>query len=187
MSARYVSVVDVLLDRLTEHEAAEAGVLRAYEDASGSAADPAVRFLMSLILQDEKRHHRWMGSAARSLFELRQAAEATSLPAFRDGTSSERLLEQTQAFLDAEKQALHDVDQLEKTLKWSQAEDRALYQGVELTHSPLAAAWIKDSPLELLVDLMREDTRRHIRILEDIKTRLRKQSRHGSAASAASL
>jgi rubrerythrin len=165
MPARYLSVVDVLLERLTEHEAAEAGVLRGYEEASDAAPDPAVRFLMTLILQDEKRHHRWMGAAVRSLFELRQTAEATSLPSFRGVADSERLLEQTEAFLEAENQAL--------------------YLGVELTHSPSTAAWIKDRPLELLVGMMREDTQRHIRILQNIKARLRRH-RNGNAAGVAS-
>jgi hypothetical protein len=174
MATRYASVVDLLLDRLTEHEVAEAGVLRDYEDAATASTDPAVRFLMNLILQDEKRHHGWMGAAARSLFELRRAAEATSLPVLQPSEDKEQLLAQTEAFLDAEKQALHDVHELEQTLKWAQAEDRALYQGVELSHSPTTSAWIKESPLELLVEMMREDTQRHIRILENIKRRLHK-------------
>ena len=82
MTTKFASAADLLLDRLTKHEDAEAGILGEYELAAETTSDPGVRFLMKLIIEDEERHKGWMASLATSVSELEAVGETTEVPNF---------------------------------------------------------------------------------------------------------
>jgi len=133
------------------HVRDERYVLSRYQELASSTTDPGTRFLLELIVEDERRHH--------ALFEQLRASISGATP--EDGPAVpappnpepehiSELLAQTTRFLEIEHGDASGLRLLARDLK-----PRA--------HETL---W------RLLVELMLLDTEKHIRILTYLKQRL---------------
>ncbi|MDE3075864.1 MAG: hypothetical protein KGJ86_10585, partial [Chloroflexota bacterium] len=175
MATRNATAAEVLLHTLESHQAAEAAILKDYELAASQSADPGVRFLMRVILEDETRHHRWMSTMADGVRHSLQSETGDGpLPGIKPEASVEQeLLAQTERFLQMERASLRDLRSLQKRVDWIQVEGRTLYGehagAIELEKPERTAAWLRSSPLDVIVGTMVDDTRRHIRTLQAIR------------------
>jgi len=145
------SPVEKLFAELEAHEREEEEVLKDYQDAAENAPDAGYRYLMGLVLEDEERHHRLSKAMAdeveQSVLWLRKK---DALPAIKPAPDQRAaLLRQTQAFLATEQAG-------EKQLASMREQVKGLHGGL----------------LELIVDIMRTDTEKHIHVLKYIKKRL---------------
>ncbi|HEX7095931.1 MAG TPA: hypothetical protein VF183_08605 [Acidimicrobiales bacterium] len=132
------------------HVREEVHFLDEYEELCLSITDPGTKFLLELIIEDERRHH--------ALFERLAAAalgaddvEGTPPPPQLTAEEARRVLEPTERFLDAEREDRGGLRDLSKRL--GPARHDTLWQ--------------------LLVELMAHDTAKHIAILEYLRDRLR--------------
>jgi bacterioferritin (cytochrome b1) len=136
-----------VVEALNRHGREEAELLEGYQRFVDAAESPAARYLVQLILDDEKRHHRVLEELANTIaWGWTKGVPEEVVPVFpRDG--NERALRaETRAFLGHE---LRDRIQLRRLRK-------------RLRSYGDAPVW------GLLVDLMRSDTEKHIDILRFI-------------------
>lgn len=139
----------VVIHALQAHAREEAQFLEDYEELCRDMTDPGARFLVELILEDERRHHGlWERMAATARGD---DDGATPPPPRLSPDEAARLLGPTERFLAAEREDRVHLRDLEKQLR--PARDETLWQ--------------------LIVDLMRLDTEKHVRILEYLRDRLR--------------
>lgn len=131
------------------HVRNEQRFLDAYEQLCEGLEDPGTRFLVELILEDERRHHELferLAATARG-----DGPDAGLPPAPRpSATEAGHVLEMTERFLEAERNDRTELRELRKELRG-----------------------IGDDQFTLLVDLMDLDTRKHIAILEYLTDCLR--------------
>lgn len=142
-----------LYEHLTSHIENERELLADYQQVAGGSDWPAFAYLASLILEDEKRHHRIFTELADSLrsdAEMRHV-EPRIPPLYPRATHPEAIVEVTDRLLDREHRDAHELRRLAKQLR--DAKDTTLWQ--------------------LLVKLMEEDTAKHIHILEFVKDHAR--------------
>ncbi len=141
-----------MYDYVSGHVVTEGAILDEYqrlaEDPSGSSA---FRYLASLILADERRHHQLFNDLAES---IRQMAELRlddePIPSLNGlKADRERIMATTRQLLEAERADARELKQLEKKLK--NVRDTTLWG--------------------LLVELMQDDTSKHIKILQFIRDR----------------
>lgn len=133
------------------HVREESYFLDEYEELASSITDPGTRFLIKLILEDERHHHEMFSRLAAAA-----RGEGDELPPRPNPTPDEarHLLEATERFLEAEKEDRVKLRKLAKELK-----------GVEAGH------W------HLLVALTDLDTHKHMTILEFLLAALRAQAK----------
>lgn len=138
-----------LYHHLTSHEAAEDQLLTDYKQAAEESSSPAFRFVASLILEDEKRHHRLFEELAATLkSEAELRPEPPPVPDVAHwGPNPERVIELTESLLKREREDEKDLGHLAKELK--DVKDTTLWQ--------------------LLVRLMEMDTAKHITMLDFVK------------------
>jgi rubrerythrin len=144
-----------LYDHLATHQEKERGLLERYQQAAAESGSAAFRYLVTLILEDEVRHHRLFADLSESLrtdTELRpQEARIPRLDYW--GDHRQLILELTDGLLAQERSDAKDLRRLGKQL-----DD------------------VKDTTLwHLLVELMEADTAKHIRILQFIKRNARRK------------
>jgi len=148
------SPIEKLLAQLEAHEREEEDVLKDYEAAAKDAPDAGFRFLMGLVLEDEQRHHRLSKAMAdeveRSLMWLKN--EEPLPPISPTGEECKQLLRQTERFLQIERDGERQLADMHGQVKEHNA-----------------------GLFELIVDMMRADTRKHVHILEYIKKRLQER------------
>ena len=133
------------------HVRDEGEFLERYQQAVDGVDDPALRFLLQMILDDERRHHalfEQMADAARG--DTPTAGDLPGAP-HPDTSVAATLLAPTERLLDAERE---DRDRL-----------RHLARDLEALRD--------DTLWHLLVGLMEIDTQKHIAILEYLRKRLR--------------
>jgi Arc/MetJ-type ribon-helix-helix transcriptional regulator len=140
-----------LFDLLLAHERDEEEVISAYEAFAEEAHSDAVRYLVRLILDDEKRHHRVLSELANTIradatFEKRGAR----VPHLDVHHRDDSLLQETDRFLALE------------------LKDRA-----ELKHLARKVRTVGGALDAFVVELLQSDTERHIRILHFIKNAVR--------------
>jgi hypothetical protein len=144
-----------LYHHLASHQEKERGLLERYREAADSSGSAAFRYLVSLIQEDEVRHHRLFADLAESLrtdVELRpQDARIPRLDPW--GQHRELILELTDGLLAQERSDAKDLHRLAKQL--SDVKDTTLWY--------------------LLVQLMEADTAKHIRILQFIRRHARRR------------
>lgn len=145
-----------LFDAFGEHVEAERGMLEEYEALAEETSSVGFGYLAKLILDDERRHHRLFGDLADSVQALTEArtAEAPVPPipvTGLDPAERERILDVTSRFLEHER---HDFKELSKLAK-------------ELRPVRETTLW------HLLIQLVRADTEKHIKILEFIQDRVK--------------
>ncbi|MDQ6617656.1 MAG: hypothetical protein M3083_23620 [Actinomycetota bacterium] len=138
-----------LQSQLISHVEGERELLEAYQRAADESHSAAFSYLVSLILDDERRHHAIFGDLARTLqTEVDRRPEAFAVPRLGHwGFDQERILELTDSFLAQE------------------TTDAAQLQELEAELEP-----VKDTTMwPLLIRLMQADTRKHLDILHFIK------------------
>ena len=134
---------------LCSHGKVEGEILDAYKElAEDEERSPAFRYLAEMILEDEVRHHRVfddLAVALRQMSELRH--EDAPIPSIR-GLRADRevIKEVTERLLAVERDDMNELKYLAKELK--DFGDTTLWG--------------------LLIDLMLDDTQKHIKILQFI-------------------
>ena len=138
-------------DALQAHVRDEKDTIEAYEVFAREASSDAVRYLIRMILDDERRHHRVLAEVANTIradstFEKR----GDQVPYLDVHSRDEGLLNETERFLKLERK------------------DRAELK--KLTRKARAVGGSLDN---FMMDLLQSDTDRHIRILRFIKHAIR--------------
>jgi rubrerythrin len=143
-----------LYEHLTSHEQQERGLLVEYQEAAASSRSPAFQYLVSLIVEDEKRHHRVfqdLASALRADVELRP--EQPAIPRLDLwGSEAAHIIELTEQLLERERTDARELHRLARELK--DVKDTTMWQ--------------------LLVKLIEMDTAKHVEILEFIEHHAKK-------------
>ena len=136
-----------VLRRISAHVEAERDVLAEYARAIESIDAPDIRYLIQLILDDERRHHRIFQEIARAAQAAREWRNLEpKVPALTHRRLPEAVRALTSRLLTIERDDERELKALRRTLK------------------PVA-----DTTLwALLVDVMALDTKKHERILEFI-------------------
>ncbi len=142
----------MVLRMFETHGEREGTALASYERvAEESSAGGAVQYLVRLILEDERRHHRVFAEMANELKSFIWELEVgPRVPTMVDHADPE-LLAETNHLLAFEKSDAKELRQLRKALR----------------HAP------RSSLQPLLVDLMLHDTAKHISMLEFIRDHLK--------------
>lgn len=146
-----------LYDHLTGHEDDERELLLEYQRAAADSQSPAFRYLASLIIEDEVRHHRVIAELAQSLqldAELRPGDPA--VPRLGGwGPDPGRIADVADRLVRHEELDLEDLRKLRKDLE-------------PLRETTLWA---------LLVKLMELDTVKHMEILNFVRRHAKKELR----------
>lgn len=141
-------------DRIVQHVTTEHDVMLEYERLAEETPAEDIRFLMRVVLDDERRHHRWFRELRNSLeaaIELRDAGPV--IPAVTNEPVDKDLLGATEHLLGIEREDLKELKALRKALE--PVEDSTLWS--------------------LLVEIMEHDTQKHISILEHIRKMVRER------------
>ena len=148
---------ETLYEHLTTHEQDERELLIEYQQAAQESKSPAFSYLVSLIVEDEIRHHRLFAELAESLktdAELRP--EEPKIPRLdRWGPDPARIAELSERLIEHERQDLKLLRHLRREM--SDVSDTTLW--------------------DLLVWLMEADTNKHIEILEFARRHARRSPR----------
>lgn len=137
-----------LVDALARHGKEEGKMLATYARFASSAPSATARYLVSLILDDERRHHRLLGEIANAIgwsWDGERAGVAPDLE-FGRRESKEALIEETRALLREEERDKKELRRLRRKLE----------------------PYSETTVWALLVDLMIHDTEKHARILRFI-------------------
>ncbi len=132
-----------LVHLLARHEAAEGSVLARYERFVADARSPAARYLVGLIIEDERRHHRMLAELANAIAWGQWLPMADVVPDLDPSVRDPEVLAATQELLAAEQRDHVELKELRKKLR-------------EYRNTTL---W------DLIADLLMMDTDKHIRIL----------------------
>jgi len=138
--------VRVLVEMLARHGENEGKILSRYQRFAEEAASPETRYLVKLIVDDERRHHGLLVEMANAIaWGLVDESADPVLPDLSHmDASNQALAEETQSLIHEEKRDRVELRRLRKRLK--------SFSNVSL--------W------ELVVDLMLLDTDKHVRILQ---------------------
>lgn len=133
-----------ILDELEGHVESERELLVEYARAAQEVEAPDLRFLVDLILEDERRHHRLFQEMAAALQGVREwRTTSPAVPGLSRRPLPDEVRKLTERFLAAERDDRRQLRALGRRLR------------------PVA-----DTTLwALLVDLMLLDTEKHLRIL----------------------
>ena len=139
-------------DHISGHAANEGAILDEYQRlAEDEASSPAFRYLVRVILEDERRHHQLFNDLAevlRQMSELRSDDEP--IPSLRGlRADRDRVLEVTERMIEVEQNDAKDLKAISKELK--EVRDTTLWG--------------------LLIELMQDDTAKHVKILNFIRDR----------------
>lgn len=140
-----------LFDYLVDHIRREGAMLQEYVDAAESTDSKALQYVVGLLVQDERRHHKLFEDLASSLkAESELAGEEPVIPRL-DLHRVERddLRDLTQRLLEHEREDAKELKRLRKALR--DVADTTLWG--------------------LVVDTMMRDTDKHIAILRFIADR----------------
>jgi len=135
-----------LVTWIIHHAQQERELLERYEEVLEQATSPSVRYLVNLILDDERRHHRVLAEIAEAIAWGILPTHETALP--RPGHGDADLVAETKALLASERHDRAELRRLRRRL-----------------------ARYSDTMWPLLVDVMAHDTDKHIRILEYVVAR----------------
>lgn len=136
-----------IIDRLQEHMDSEREALVRYGRLAESAPDGHVRFLMGIVLDDERRHHQLFAEMVERLRrEIDHRGEA-DLPELRRTMDAAALRAETKSLVDLEREDLRELRDLRK----------------EVAKVADTRWWTA------LIDIMEADNRKHIAILEFVR------------------
>lgn len=152
MANETVPVV-ALYDHLRTHVAAESTILREYVDATERTESQALRYLVDLIVQDERRHHQLFADMAQTLqFNINVVGPGMTVPA-----------------LDFERETGPETAQIVERLLSFELEDK---RELKQLHKQVVGLFGDSSLYGLLVENMQRDTDKHIAILRFVKKHL---------------
>ena len=144
--------VEKLYNHVNQHVQVEQGLLEGYISATSGTESAALAYLVDLIVEDEKRHHRMFSEFAAALkHNLNWTSFGDEVPAmdfYKADPAQIRKL--TDELLANEEGDLLELKHLHKMVK--EAKDANLW--------------------DLLVQIMQRDTEKHIAILTFIKRHL---------------
>jgi hypothetical protein len=137
-----------LYDHLAGHVEAERALLEAYSTAVEESTSKALRYLVNLLLEDEGRHNRIITELAGSLRTESLGGRDSVVPNLDfDGANHDAVIDLTNQLLQREQEDAKELKRLQHELRD-----------------------VKDTSLwSLLVDLMVQDTRKHVSILRFAK------------------
>jgi rubrerythrin len=143
-----------LYDHLAGHADAERAALEAYVETAESVPSESFRYLVDLILDDERRHHALLKAMAETLRTSgASSGRPTPIPPMETlGASRDAVLGATERLLDIEYDDRRDLDALARRLR------------------PMAGTTM----WELVVELLQRDNDKHIRILEFVRDHARR-------------
>jgi ATP-dependent DNA ligase len=148
MSGASTSIRD-LVSELEQHGSQEGELLAVYEDLAENSTDQGARYLISLILEDERRHHRLLVEMANALaWGDPSASPDPATPAISSRVDGE-LLALTTKLRRAEEADYRKLRRMKRRLR------------------PFA----KTTMWSLIVDLMVLDTKKHATILRFLERR----------------
>jgi rubrerythrin len=151
-----------LVHQIKSHEREEGRILDEY-GALADSGDAEVRYLTTLILEDERRHHA-MFETMFLVFDAAGRPEAAEGSTVAADTTAPLLLDSSASQRAAAAPVADDVDLrrwVRRMLEFEREDARSLRELAD-TLRPLRTS----GPWSLLVDVMRADTDKHIRILE---------------------
>jgi len=131
-----------LVALISRHGREEAARLARYEALAGEAS-PATRYLVELIVEDERRHHRLLAEIADAIAWGSVGHPGTGVPRSGAGDADAQVAREARALLATEKADRRELRRLRRRLR--------NYTGT---------LW------PLLVDVMVCDTDKHVRILQ---------------------
>jgi len=130
---------------IARHGEEEGALLRRYERFAREAPSAVTRYLVHLILEDERRHHQVLAEIAHTIAWGSLADVEPALPRMVEGAADDELIKQTRELLASEKKDRAELRRLRRRLR-----------------SYTGTVW------PFLVDLMLLDTDKHSRILRYI-------------------
>jgi len=140
-----------LFDALAAHEHDEQAVIEAYVAFAERTPSETVRYLINLIVEDERRHHRMLVELANTIrAEVTFEERGSRIPYLDVRRGDAELQEATRRFLEVERR---DRDEL-----------RSLSRQVDRSGAPVES---------FLMKLVLDDADRHIRILRFIERLVR--------------
>lgn len=139
---------------LTSHVAKERDLLEEYVEAAASPNSEALAYLVNMLIEDEKRHHRMFNELAASLkSESELSGDDPVVPRLDfHSSNSSAVVDVAHRLLENEKDDARELKALKKTLR--DVEDTTLWS--------------------LLVDLMERDTAKHIAMLSFVEKHARR-------------
>jgi rubrerythrin len=152
---------EALNSHLLSHVQEERDLLEAYQSAADESQSSAFRYLVTVIIDEERRHHAMFAELGKTLqTEVEYGAEGFAVPRLGHwGFERQRILELTERFLAEE------------------VKDDARLRALEAELGP-----VKDTTMwPLLVRLMRADSCKHVAILEFIKEHVERRWGVGQA------
>lgn len=132
-----------LVELLATHGSEEGRMLAEYERLATTATDPAARYLIDLIMDDERRHHRMLVELATAMAWGTLGGVETSVPPLGWHLDDD-LVSATRTLREYEEQDRHELQALRKRLR--PFEETTLWA--------------------LMVQLMMLDTEKHATILK---------------------
>lgn len=105
-----------LVELLARHGAEEGRLLAEYERAASSASDPAARYLIDLIMEDERRHHRMLVELATSMAWGTLSSVESSVPPL-GWHLDEELLAASRTLREYEEKDRRELKALKKMLR----------------------------------------------------------------------
>lgn len=138
-----------LYNHVTQHVQTEQGLLESYIEAAGNTESRALSYLVNLIVEDERRHHRLFNEFAASLKHgLQWTDGGQQVPELDFYKCDRRTMHGiVHRLRENEDQDLRDLHDLQKMVK--DAKDSTLW--------------------DLIVELMQRDTEKHIAILRFVE------------------
>jgi rubrerythrin len=142
-----------IYDHLVSHGENEKDALITYDELARDTSSAAVAYLIGLILDDERRHHRLLNEMAETIRTSAElSGEPTPIPSLgRFGSDKDAILAATEQLIGLEENDNRTLERLARELK-----------DVRTT-----TMW------ELLLRLMQDDNAKHRRILAFIRDRVR--------------
>jgi len=137
-----------LVEMLTRHGKEEGALLERYQRFVEEGPTPAGRYLVQLILEDERKHHRLLAELANTIawgLGANSPVEATP-DVYPKSKPDPAFIEETQALIKAEERDRVEMRRMRKRMK--AYEDTTLWP--------------------LIIDILLLDTEKHIEILRSI-------------------
>jgi hypothetical protein len=136
-----------IVEWITRHAKEEGVLLERYEHLARESTSPAARYLVELIMEDERRHHRVLAQIAHTIAWGSFMDPDLAVPRLIDGVADSELVEEAKKLLASEKRDRTELRRLRRRLR--------TYSGT---------IW------PLLIDAMLLDTKKHMRILRHVVT-----------------
>jgi hypothetical protein len=137
-----------LFDAIVAHEHNEEATIAEYERLAATADSQAVAYVVGLIVEDERRHHRILTELANTVrAEATMEAGGPTIPAVDVRRTDTELRESTKRFLAVERRDHAELKRLARRI-------RANSEGAVAS---------------MVIDLLVSDTRRHIALLRHLR------------------